>query len=98
MPGAIGGSLLMPIAEALLELNVDDVRPIDHIGKLGCPLLILSGMDDRKTSEADTRELFEAASEPKGLWLIEGGRHDGLFELTGEEYRRRVLGFVKNSR
>src|SRR5262249_20269309 len=49
VPGPIGGCLMVPFAEQRLGLSIDDVKPIDYIGKLQCPIFIISGTRDDKT-------------------------------------------------
>jgi pimeloyl-ACP methyl ester carboxylesterase len=93
MPGWLGGSLLVPFAEGRTGVNVDDIRPIDGIGKLKCPILLVSGADDPKTLPADTTRLFEAAHEPKELWMVPGVGHRDLFSQEG--YRERIGAFLR---
>ncbi|HEX6862198.1 MAG TPA: alpha/beta fold hydrolase, partial [Thermoanaerobaculia bacterium] len=76
-----------------LGISPQDLRPVDHIQDLGAPVLILAGTKDRHTTMAETRRLFEAAKQPKELWLIEGAAHVDLHGFAGDEYEERVLGF-----
>ena len=65
-------------------MGVDELRPVESIRQLPCPVLILSGTADRHTTEAQTRALFAAANDPKELWLVPGASHDDLrFDETG---------------
>lgn len=92
------GSLLRPVLLWQLQprvgVRIDQLRPIDHAGALGCPVFVIGGVDDRHTTEADTRALYARAPEPKQLWLIPGAAHVDFFEAAGTEYRRRVLDFL----
>ena len=94
VPGWLGGALMVPIAERRLGFSLADVRPIDHIGHLPCPLLMLAGELDTRTWPEDSRRLFDAARAPKQLWMIDGAAHQDLFELAGAVYRERVLSFL----
>jgi uncharacterized protein len=60
-----------------LALTIDDdYRPVDDIPALApLPVLIIQGEDDTIVPAHHGRSLFEAAKEPKALWLIEGGGH-----------------------
>ena len=40
-----------------------------------------------------TETLYEAAREPKEIWLVPGAEHTGGIEAQPEEYERRVVGF-----
>jgi fermentation-respiration switch protein FrsA (DUF1100 family) len=64
---------------------------VDRIGDLSCPVLIVGGEDDVKTLPADTRRLFEAARDPKELWMVPKTGHRDLFS---PEYRNRVAKFI----
>lgn len=92
MPGWLGGCLLIPIAEHRTGVALDQVKPADHIGKLACPVLIISGAKDTKTWQEDTQRLFEAAREPKELWMVPEAGHADLF---GPAYEPRVLAFLE---
>lgn len=77
-----------------LGLSVDDLRPIDGIRDVRCPVLVVGGTEDRRTLPEETRQIFDAAPEPKVLWLVEGAAHVDLHRYAGEEYRLRVLEFI----
>lgn len=93
VPGWLGASLMVPFAERRLELSIDEVRPVAHIGKLACPVFIISGDKDDRTWPEDTHRLFAAAREPKELWMIEGARHEDLFRRPG--YEEKVGTFLR---
>jgi fermentation-respiration switch protein FrsA (DUF1100 family) len=76
-----------------LGVNAADLRPAARIGQLRCPVLIIGGANDQHTTEADTRKLFEAAREPKELWLIPAADHNDYPRVAGPTYARRVLEF-----
>jgi uncharacterized protein len=92
-PGWLGGCLLVPFAESNIDLSIDEVKPIDHIGKLKCPVFVISGELDDRTWADDTRRLFDAAQEPKQLWMLPDARHQDLFHFRG--YEQKVGEFVK---
>ena len=95
------GPLGRPLTPLLLvqlkpRLGIDpaSLRPIDRIGKVRCPVLVISGLEDRHTTPDQTRALFARAPEPKQLWMVPGAAHVDLYQFAPEEYRRRVLGFL----
>jgi pimeloyl-ACP methyl ester carboxylesterase len=77
----------------LLGISEEQLRPIDDLPSLGAPVFILSGAQDLHTTAAETRRLFDAAKEPKALWLIEGATHMDLHAYAPREYQTRVLAF-----
>ena len=54
-------------------------------------------MIDRHTTVADTELLFATAREPKELWLIPNAAHVDYLEFAGDDYRRRILAFLKDA-
>jgi pimeloyl-ACP methyl ester carboxylesterase len=91
IPGWVGGCVVIPIAEYRTGVALDEVKPARLIGKLPCPVFIISGEEDTKTWREDTQRLFDAAHEPKALWIIPGAGHSDLF---GSEYQPKVLAFL----
>jgi uncharacterized protein len=69
------------------------VKPIDHIGKLRCPVFLISGTEDNRTWPEDTQRLYEAAREPKDLWMVVGAGHHDLCAEAG--YEAKVLSFLR---
>jgi fermentation-respiration switch protein FrsA (DUF1100 family) len=93
IPGWLGASLMVPFAERRLGLAIDDVKPVDHIAKLTCPVFILSGDRDDRTTLEDTRRLYEAARQPKELWMVPEASHEDLDRHDG--YREKVSAFLQ---
>jgi fermentation-respiration switch protein FrsA (DUF1100 family) len=91
MPGWLGAALMVPMAEHRLDLSISDVRPVDHISKLGCPVFVISGDCDDRTWPADTERLFAAAREPKELWMVNGATHQDLFHWDGYQDKLRAF-------
>jgi alpha-beta hydrolase superfamily lysophospholipase len=94
--GALGR---IPTELLLLNLNwqlgftEDDLRPIEHMPRVGCPVFVLAGQDDAYTTAQETAELFAQALEPKQLWLLEGVDHRDLQLAARGEYNARLLRF-----
>ena len=70
------------------------LRPIERIGQLKAPVYVMSGTDDRYTSLAEARALFERVSGPREFWAVAGAGHQDLYGVAGPEYERRVLAFL----
>jgi len=66
-----------------------DMRPIDNVAHLRAPVLIIHDADDQMIPVANGHRLYEAASEPKALWITEGLTHGRSIHATAE-YARRV--------
>lgn len=95
------GSLHYVLAPALLvqlkaRLGVwpSQLRPMDHIADVNCPVLVAAGELDRHTTLAETERLFNAAREPKRLVVFEGAAHVDLLQHQPDRYRNEVVGFL----
>jgi fermentation-respiration switch protein FrsA (DUF1100 family) len=86
--------LLLALLEPRLAISPIALHPIDHIGRVRCPVFVIAGTEDEHTTPAETRALFARAPEPKRLWLVPGAAHVDLERFAGAEYRRRVKGFL----
>ena len=86
--------LLLAQLRPRLGISPAGLRPIDRIGRVQCPVFILSGTRDEHTTADETRALFARAGEPKLLWLMPGAAHVDLHQFAAREYERRVLGFL----
>ncbi|MDX1926418.1 MAG: alpha/beta hydrolase [Pirellulaceae bacterium] len=80
-----------------LGISPSQLRPIDHIADVDCPMFIASGTQDLHTTESDTQTLFSHASEPKELWLVEGAAHVDLFQYSSLEYTKRIGSFFEGT-
>ena len=94
--GPLGPSLA-PLLLSTLHLHLgiypDQLRPIDHIGHLAMPKLLIVGDRDRDTTIAESHAMFAAAAAPKALWVVPGARHVDLYGYVGDPYKLRVLDF-----
>ncbi len=90
---SIPASLLLTQLKLRLGISPSELRPIDYIPDIDCPVYIASGTADLHTTETESRELFDAAEEPKGLWLVNDAAHVDLFRYDPIEYHKRIVGF-----
>lgn len=94
-PGSAAEPLLLAQLKPRIGVGAEVLRPIDHIGRVACPILVISGTKDRNTTADDTRALFAAARAPKELWLVDGAGHVDLHRFAREAYERRVIAFIQ---
>jgi hypothetical protein len=77
-------------------LMADAYDPIDYVAKVSPrPLLIMQGTADRIVNPQMARRLYDAAREPKQLWLIDGADHYEALDELGDTTRPRLLAFLK---
>jgi dipeptidyl aminopeptidase/acylaminoacyl peptidase len=68
--------LTFKFAEYRKQFSRDEVRPQDVIGQISPrPLLLIHGIDDHRITQSQAMDLFDAANEPKCIWLVEGAGH-----------------------
>ena len=96
------GRVLTPFLLADLQpqlgITPKDLRPIDHIAAIHCPLLVISGAEDRYTTADETKRLFAQATAPsRQLWLVPGAGHVNMYHVRPAEYESRILSFLNTS-
>lgn len=88
---------IIPLAGGWLRLTARGFKDFDRAGyaaRLGCPLLVLHGSEDRLCPITSARQIAEAA--PAGEFIeIEGGGHDDLPCEHEQAYRDAVGDFLK---
>jgi alpha-beta hydrolase superfamily lysophospholipase len=89
--------LLLMQLEPRLHIAASDLEPIRYIGSMGAPVLIAAGSRDEHTTLEESQELFEAASTPKSLWIVEGARHQDLLAYDKQGYEEHVVGFLRKT-
>jgi fermentation-respiration switch protein FrsA (DUF1100 family) len=93
--GRFAAPLLLKQLHMRLGISADDLRPIDHIADVGCPVFIMSGEKDCATRPEDIETLFSRAQSPKQLWFVPKAGHVDLHKAAGAEYESRVLAFLE---
>ena len=79
--------------EPRLGVSPKWLRPIDRIGQLQGPVMIIAGSEDRHTLLSESKRLYDSAPMPKEIWVIQGAAHENFYAYTPPEYKERVLGF-----
>lgn len=91
--------LLTPLLLGQLGLRLDaspaELEPIRSVDGLGAPVLVVAGSRDEHTTAAESDDLFQAAIEPKRLWVVDGARHQDLFAYDPVGYEAQVVGFLR---
>lgn len=96
-PLASIGSRLVVLAAAL-RARIRLVQPIERVAGISPrALLLIAPQEDRLTSWTQSQRLYEAAREPKELFVVPGAEHGSARQHAGEAYVARVLGFLERS-
>jgi fermentation-respiration switch protein FrsA (DUF1100 family) len=82
---------LLPVRWLLRDRFVS----IDWIRQVRCPLLVIAGGRDTIVPLDQSRRLFDAASLPKTLAVVEGADHNDDELLTGAQMMRAISGFLQ---
>jgi alpha-beta hydrolase superfamily lysophospholipase len=90
----LGG--LAPLLTPRLDVSAADLEPIWSMSRLGAPVLVVAGSQDRHTTAAESEDRFRSAVEPKQLWVVDGARHQDLLAYDPARYESRVVvGFLR---
>ena len=80
--------------ESLSGADLDQVRPVDEISKISPrAVLIIDGWRDAAAAMNSPYRFFDAAGEPKQLWVEEGVPHLAMYDRDPEGYEKRVIDF-----
>ena len=74
--------------------EIGQVRPVDEIGKISPrAVFIIDGWDGAAVMMNSPYRLFDAAGEPKQLWVEDGVPHLGMYGNDPQSYEKQVIGF-----
>ena len=85
---------LIDLVAPRIGIDPHRLRPIDAIGEVTQPLLLIAGTEDQYTKLDESRALFAKATSPKELWEVSGAGHEDLHDYAPIEYERRVGDFL----
>ncbi|MCM2303736.1 MAG: lysophospholipase [Elusimicrobia bacterium] len=78
--------------------EIDRFNPVESAPKIAPrPLFVIGGDFDRLMTPEDVRKVFDAAREPKQLWMVPEAWHAKCREAAGMEYDTRVIGFFSRN-
>ena len=93
------GGLMRAATRLWTGYPVQSFKPVEVVGQIAPrPLLLIHGEHDNgATTVADAERLYQAAGEPKELWLVVGAGHCNAHALLPEEYEERVRAFFEKA-
>lgn len=92
------GQMIIWATAVRLRCRMSEVSPLFHIGGIAPrPVLIIQGMQDKTTPPEEGRLLYQAAGEPKGVWLVPEAEHVGSFYQLPSEYLTRMTDFFDHA-
>jgi len=87
-------SLIRFFAERQAGVTLDQVRPVDDIAHISPrPVFIIQGMGDGMVPLDSAQRLYDAAGEPRQLWVENDVPHLNMYAYYKTRYTKRVLKF-----
>jgi pimeloyl-ACP methyl ester carboxylesterase len=97
-PAGLLGRAIAPLLIGVVgpEIGVDEthLRPIERIGSVREPVLMLTGSEDQYTPIEETLALFDRIRAPKHFWEFRGAGHEDLHDFAPVDYERVVGSFL----
>jgi uncharacterized protein len=94
VPFPIMRPLIRFFAERESGVKLDWVRPIDDISKISPrPIFIIQGLGDKMILLDSAQRLYDAAGEPRQIWLEDNVPHLNMYAYYKAEYTKRVIKF-----
>jgi fermentation-respiration switch protein FrsA (DUF1100 family) len=82
------------IARIETGIDLDEVNPLDEIGKISPrPVYIVHSTADIVAPPDAGEKLFNAANEPRYLWMEENAPHLAIYLDNPRRYKKRLVGF-----
>ena len=86
--------LVMSIYARRAKLEIDKMNSVDVIGKIAPrPVCIIHGTEDQTVPPQSSKDLYQAAKEPRLLWEPEGAKHAAAWYSHQEEAEKQVSEF-----
>lgn len=88
--------LLLWLSWSVPIIMSGNYNPVDYVKKLSPrPLLVIHGTRDRIVPVQCGRRLYDAAGEPKDIWIVEGVDHYGPLQERTQEAEAKLLAFFE---
>ncbi len=79
----------------LLDPDFEPVKLIAGIAPR--PVLILGGTKDSEIPAPLVQKLYDAARDPRSLWIVAGAGHGDYFLVAATEYTQKLTGFFRTN-
>jgi fermentation-respiration switch protein FrsA (DUF1100 family) len=81
-------------AEWQTGFDMNDVRPVDDVALISPrPIFFIQGMQDGAIPANSAQRIYDAAGEPKQLWMEPDAIHLGMYSSHPDKYTEKVIGF-----
>jgi len=87
--------LVIFFGELETGLDIHQLRPIDDLAQISPrAIMFIHGKNDPVVVVSNSQNLFNAAQEPKALYIVDDASHGGLMEADPEEFERQIVRFL----
>ena len=94
VPYPVINPLAKLIAEMQTGIPLDEINPLNDISQISPrPVYIVHGTGDTVAPPDAGEKLFNAANEPRFLWVEEDAAHLSIHLVNERRYQRRLIGF-----
>jgi dienelactone hydrolase len=90
--------ILVRIGSRQTGVDAAAIAPMDYAARISPrTLLVIHGQEDGMFQYRNAELVYEAAREPKELWLLSGVAHAGAYDVDPEAYVARVADFFNDA-
>ncbi len=75
--------------------NPDEVSPEKAVAERPFPVLLICGTNDHRIPCRHAQAIYDAATGPKELWIVQGAGHASALGQAQAEYENRVVSFFE---
>jgi alpha-beta hydrolase superfamily lysophospholipase len=75
--------------------NPDEVSPEKSVAQRPFPVLLICGTNDHRIPCRHAEAIYDAATGPKELWIVQGAGHASALGQAPAEYENRVVSFFE---
>jgi uncharacterized protein len=77
------------------SFNPDDVSPVKAVAERPFPVLLICGTRDATIPCRHAKRIYNAATGPRELWIVQGAEHASALGQDPAEYENRVIAFFE---
>jgi alpha-beta hydrolase superfamily lysophospholipase len=81
--------------EKAVGFNPDEVSPEKSVAQRPFPVLLICGTNDHRIPCRHAEAIYDAATGPKELWIVQGAGHASALGQAPAEYENRVVSFFE---
>jgi fermentation-respiration switch protein FrsA (DUF1100 family) len=85
----------MSRSQKIARFKARDVSPLEDVKRLNTPVLFVHGTKDEFIDVEYSKILYEHATGPKDLLIIDGANHNDIWEVGGTIYERKIIDFFQ---